>query len=81
LPSAGASIGSVISGAIHLTPNETNVVILGGMVAFLTGIQSSVYIRNYCPGNDRQAFIDISPDACRHGFLYCIYSGQQTFVV
>lgn len=35
---AGASIGSVISGAIHLTPNETNVVVLGGMVAFLTGI-------------------------------------------
>ncbi|PWN67314.1 chloride channel protein [Chryseobacterium oncorhynchi] len=35
---AGASIGSVISGMIHLTPNETNVVILGGMVAFLTGI-------------------------------------------
>ncbi|RXM51111.1 MULTISPECIES: chloride channel protein [unclassified Chryseobacterium] len=35
---AGASIGSVISGVIHLTPNETNVVILGGMVAFLTGI-------------------------------------------
>ncbi|WP_223559349.1 chloride channel protein [Chryseobacterium lathyri] len=36
--SAGASIGSVISGAIHLTANETNVVILAGMVAFLTGI-------------------------------------------
>lgn len=36
--SAGASIGSVISGIIHLTPNETNVVVLGGMVAFLTGI-------------------------------------------
>ncbi len=35
---AGASIGSVISGAINLTPNETNVVILAGMVAFLTGI-------------------------------------------
>ncbi|MGH1517401.1 chloride channel protein [Chryseobacterium sp. JK1] len=35
---AGASIGSVISGAIHLTPHETNVVILAGMVAFLTGI-------------------------------------------
>ncbi|MDQ1161951.1 H+/Cl- antiporter ClcA [Chryseobacterium sp. SORGH_AS 447] len=35
---AGASIGSVISGFIHLSPNETNVVILGGMVAFLTGI-------------------------------------------
>lgn len=34
----GASIGSVISGIIHLTPNETNVVILAGMVAFLTGI-------------------------------------------
>jgi H+/Cl- antiporter ClcA len=36
--SAGASIGSVISGLIHLTPNETNVVVLAGMVAFLTGI-------------------------------------------
>ena len=36
--SAGASIGSVISGWIHVTPNETNVVILAGMVAFLTGI-------------------------------------------
>lgn len=35
---AGASIGSVISGIIHLTPNETNVIILAGMVAFLTGI-------------------------------------------
>ncbi|MGI9652472.1 chloride channel protein [Chryseobacterium sp. RLHN22] len=35
---AGASIGSVISGIIDLTPNETNVVILGGMIAFLTGI-------------------------------------------
>lgn len=35
---AGASIGSIISGIIHLTPNETNVVILAGMVAFLTGI-------------------------------------------
>lgn len=36
--SAGASIGSVISGWIHLSSNETNVVILAGMVAFLTGI-------------------------------------------
>lgn len=36
--SAGASVGSVISGWIHLTPHETNVVILAGMVAFLTGI-------------------------------------------
>lgn len=36
--SAGASIGSVVSGIINLSPNETNVVILCGMVAFLTGI-------------------------------------------
>jgi len=36
--SAGASIGSVITGFIHLTSDETNVVILAGMVAFLTGI-------------------------------------------
>jgi len=36
--SIGASIGSVFSGFIHLTPEETNVIILAGMVAFLTGI-------------------------------------------
>jgi len=36
--SAGASIGSVIAGVIHLNPQETNVIILAGMVAFLTGI-------------------------------------------
>lgn len=35
---AGASIGSVISGIIDLKANETNVVVLAGMVAFLTGI-------------------------------------------
>lgn len=35
---AGASMGSVIAGWINLTPHETNVVILTGMVAFLTGI-------------------------------------------
>ena len=34
----GASIGSVISGWIALSGNETNVVILAGMVAFLTGV-------------------------------------------
>ena len=35
---AGASIGSVISGVIDLSNNETNVVVLAGMVAFLTGL-------------------------------------------
>lgn len=36
--SAGASIGSVISGWLNMTSSETNVLILAGMVAFLTGI-------------------------------------------
>ena len=36
--SAGASFGAFFSGIMHLQPNETNVVILAGMVAFLTGI-------------------------------------------
>ena len=36
--SIGASIGAVFSDLIHLSPAETNVVILSGMVAFLTGI-------------------------------------------
>ena len=35
---AGASFGSVISEWMKLTANETNVLILAGMVAFLTGI-------------------------------------------
>ena len=36
--SAGASLGAFFSGLMHLTPYETNVVILAGMVSFLTGI-------------------------------------------
>ncbi|WP_379964052.1 chloride channel protein [Epilithonimonas sp. UC225_85] len=36
--STGASIGSVFASIMNLTDNETNVLILAGMVAFLTGI-------------------------------------------
>ncbi|WP_407481425.1 chloride channel protein [Elizabethkingia meningoseptica] len=36
--SIGAGIGSVFSGFANFTPEETNVIILAGMVAFLTGI-------------------------------------------
>jgi H+/Cl- antiporter ClcA len=36
--SAGASIGSLISGWFHLSPTNTNLLILSGMVGFLTGI-------------------------------------------
>ncbi|SHK64897.1 chloride channel protein [Epilithonimonas mollis] len=36
--STGASIGSVFSEIMNLSDNETNVLILAGMVAFLTGI-------------------------------------------
>lgn len=36
--SAGASFGAFFSGIMNLPGNETNVVILAGMVAFLTGI-------------------------------------------
>jgi H+/Cl- antiporter ClcA len=36
--SAGASLGAVISGWFHLTNANTNLLILSGMVAFLTGI-------------------------------------------
>lgn len=36
--SAGASVGSVLSGWIGISASESNVVILAGMVAFLTGI-------------------------------------------
>ncbi len=36
--SIGAGIGSVFSSFANFTPEETNVIILAGMVAFLTGI-------------------------------------------
>jgi H+/Cl- antiporter ClcA len=36
--SNGASIGAVISGWLHFSPSETNILILSGMVAFLTGV-------------------------------------------
>ncbi len=35
---AGASIGSVVGGWLHLAPSDMNIVILAGMVAFLTGV-------------------------------------------
>ena len=41
--SAGASIGSAISGLLHLSPSETNLVILCGMTGFLTGITRSPF--------------------------------------
>ena len=36
--SAGASIGSAISGWMHLTATNTNLLVLAGMVGFLTGV-------------------------------------------
>ncbi|MEP6846420.1 MAG: chloride channel protein, partial [Panacibacter sp.] len=36
--SAGASIGSVMAEWFHLTPTDTNLLILCGMVGFLTGV-------------------------------------------
>jgi len=41
--SAGASVGSVISGWLLLSPSNTNLLILVGMVAFLTGITRSPF--------------------------------------
>lgn len=40
---AGASIGSVISGWFHLSEPNTNLVILAGMVGFLTGVTRSPF--------------------------------------
>lgn len=36
--SAGASVGATLSGWLHLSPTDTNLVVLAGMVAFLTGV-------------------------------------------
>lgn len=41
--SAGAAIGSVLSTWLHLSPPDTNIVILGGMAAFLTGVTRSPF--------------------------------------
>jgi len=36
--SAGASIGATFSGWMHLSPTDSNLLVLAGMVAFLTGV-------------------------------------------
>ncbi len=36
--SAGASVGAVFAGWMHLSPTDTNLLILSGMVGFLTGV-------------------------------------------
>jgi H+/Cl- antiporter ClcA len=36
--SAGATVGATISGWMHLSPADTNILILSGMTAFLTGV-------------------------------------------
>ena len=41
--SAGAGIGSMLSGWLHLSAVNTNVVILGGMAGFLTGVTRSPF--------------------------------------
>jgi H+/Cl- antiporter ClcA len=41
--SAGASIGAVFSGIFHLPASETNLIVLCGMVGFLTGITRSPF--------------------------------------
>lgn len=41
--SAGASIGAVFSGWFSLAPADTNLLILAGMVAFLTGVTRSPF--------------------------------------
>jgi H+/Cl- antiporter ClcA len=41
--SAGASIGSLIAGWFHLNASDANVIILCGMVSFLTGVTRSPF--------------------------------------
>jgi len=36
--SAGATVGAALSGWMHLSPADTNILILSGMTAFLTGV-------------------------------------------
>jgi len=36
--SAGATVGATLSGWLHLSPDDTNILILSGMTAFLTGL-------------------------------------------
>jgi H+/Cl- antiporter ClcA len=40
---AGASIGSAVSGWFHLSETDTNLLILAGMVGFLTGVTRSPF--------------------------------------
>jgi H+/Cl- antiporter ClcA len=41
--SCGAGLGSVLSGWLHLSEGDANIIILSGMVAFLTGVTRSPF--------------------------------------
>jgi H+/Cl- antiporter ClcA len=41
--SAGSTVGAVIAGWMHLSASDTNVLILSGMAAFLTGISRTPF--------------------------------------
>jgi H+/Cl- antiporter ClcA len=41
--SAGAAVGSFVSGIVHFTGSNANLLILSGMVAFLTGVTKSPF--------------------------------------
>ena len=43
--SSGACIGSVLSGWMNLTDSNTNLLILSGMVGFLTGLREHLLLR------------------------------------
>ncbi len=41
--SAGSTVGAVVGGWLHLSATDTNVLILAGMAAFLTGISRTPF--------------------------------------
>lgn len=73
--STGATIGSVFAGIMNLTDNETNVLILAGMVAFLTGITRAPFTSAiFGLGNDGQTFSYLSFDASRNDVFHIFFA-------
>ncbi|MFV0604315.1 MAG: chloride channel protein [Niabella sp.] len=80
--SCGASIGSAISGWFNFSQTETNVLILAGMVAFLTGVTRSPFTSAIIvlEMTDRHSIIlDLMTAALVAGFVSLLISKRSLY--
>ncbi len=80
--SAGATVGAMMAGWFDLAATNSNLLILAGMVGFLTGVTPHpLYQRHTGAGNDRPPQRDLPPDAGRDGSQHSSTGDRQTLIL